>query len=374
MLTITQSPLSRLWFVLRCYSLLCSFVAAQISGVTFLRVWERWDVVYYKRIVVEGYSASSATTNFHPLFSWLAVPLSFFWIDPIASLLIVSSLSTLFLYFAFEKLAEVDQDATTARTATLLFAFWPIAYILYLPYSEALWLVLAVICLYFSRKQQWWWAGLAGGLAVLTRQQGLFLLVPVGWELWSDARHDLKYRWRNFLALTPIPLAYAAWVLYRTFVLGDTKPDTTSFRGLIASTLLSPARNQVVKDNEFMWPWKAMSLAIKRALQLSFANPWLDLVFGVFFLILVILAWSRLRTSYRLYVAVIVIVSFSFHTGMAATGGAYLSLPRHLFLAFPVFIGLGARLADGKPWIIWFAGTVVMTFFLFGFFWARLVP
>ena len=372
-MTMNLNPLSLIWLALRCYSLLCSFIAAQIAGISLTTVWERWDTVYYKRIVVEGYSATSATTNFHPLFSWLARPLWLLVVEPLVSLLVVSSLSTFFLYLAFERLAQTDQDAT-AKTSSLLFVCWPISYILYLPYSESLCLLFAVLCFYFFRTNRWWSAGAVAGLAVLTRQQGLFLFVPMSWELWCDSRHSLKSRWQNFLALMPIPLAYAAWIVYRTFTIGDVKPDTSSLRGMIASTLLSPARHQIVKDNEFMWPWKAAYLASKRALELSYINPWIDLIFGFFFLILVVLAWRGLRISYRLYVAIIVIVSFSFHTGMTPTGGAYLSLPRHLLLAFPVFIGLGARWPNLKSWIVAVPATLLMTFFLFGYFWVRLVP
>jgi len=42
--------------------------------------------------------------------------------------------------------------------------------------------------------------------------------------------------------------------------------------------------------------------------------------------------------SYRIYAVVIALVSFAYHTGPFFP---YMGLPRHLLLAFPVFIGLG---------------------------------
>jgi len=59
---------------------------------------------------------------------------------------------------------------------------------------------------------------------------------------------------------------------------------------------------------------------------------------------------------------------------MTPTGGAYLSLPRHLLLAFPVFIGIASRLNLRWLWVVIIPGAVLMTFFLFGYFWLRLVP
>jgi hypothetical protein len=44
--------------------------------------------------------------------------------------------------------------------------------------------------------------------------------------------------------------------------------------------------------------------------------------------------------SYRLYCAAILLISLSFYAGDI---DPFLALPRHLLLAFPVFIGLAAR-------------------------------
>jgi len=199
----------------------------------------------------------------------------------------------------------------------------------------------------------------------------------LAWELWALAGYDLKAavsHWRQWLALSLIPLTYIFWIAYRIVILGDGRPDFNSLSSFFYSTLLSPASHLVVRDLGFTWPWKAAYLAIQRALTLSFVNPWIDLIFGFLFLALIILAWSRMRTSYRIYVALIAVVSFSFHTGMAPTGGAYLSLPRHLLLAFPVFIGLGTRWHGLSPWLLIATGTAAMTFLLFGYLWIHLVP
>ena len=65
------------------------------------------------------------------------------------------------------------------------------------------------------------------------------------------------------------------------------------------------------------------------------------LTFGTGFLLILALAWRYMRPSYRIYALAITLLAFSYHTGPLYP---YMGLPRHLLLAFPVFIGLGARL------------------------------
>ena len=365
------------WVFLRALTILFSILAAHLAAKPLLSIWTRWDTIYYSRIVVAGYSPDNGTTNFHPLFPYLAKPLWFVGVDSVIALILVSSFATLLVCLCLRRLALFDQDSPQALRSSLLFLFWPISYVLFIPYSESVWLACAVLCLIYARTERWKSAAFAAALATLARQQGLFLVVPLGWELWRTANYDFKTalsKWRDWLSLGMIPFCYVSWILYRTMSLGDVKPNFSSVQNIISSALLSPASHQVVKDHRFTWPWEATYLAIKRAMTLSFVNPWLDLIFGFLFLVLVAFAWKTMRTSYRLYVVVIIIVSFSFHTGMLATGGAYLSLPRHLLLAFPVFIGLTNRIRGVTAWVFMSLGFCGFTFFLFGYFWVRLVP
>lgn len=366
-----------IWFSLRVYTILCGVIAAYIANTKLLEIWERWDTVYFVRIAGAGYSALDGTTTFHPLFPWLARPLTLVGLAPVVALLLVSSSATLAVYLVFERLALLDQDRGRARIATLSFAFWPASFVLYLPYTESLWLLFAGLGFLYARQGRWWLAGVAGGLATLTRQQGLFLLVPLAWELLATESYGFKQalaRWRSWLSFLLIPFAYLGWVLYRVLGVDHVKPDFSSFNSLISSTLLSQGSHIVVKDHGFIWPWKAVYLAVERAVSINYVNPWMDLLLGFIFLLLIVLAWREMRASYRVYVVLIAVVSFSFHTGMTPTGGAYLSLPRHLLLAFPVFIGLAGRIPERWFWWAIIPGAVLMTFLLFGYFWVRLVP
>jgi hypothetical protein len=52
---------------------------------------------------------------------------------------------------------------------------------------------------------------------------------------------------------------------------------------------------------------------------------------------MLVFGWRRLRSSYKAYSLIAVLIALSLKTGMP-----YTSLPRHLLAAVPVFIGVAA--------------------------------
>lgn len=305
--------------------------------------WQRWDVIYYIWIVIRGYTLHDGTAQFHPLFPWLAKPLVWLGVSPLLALLGVSTVATVVLLVLFLRLAQLDLPLPQARDATLLLLCSPFAFALFIPYSESLFLVWAILCLYWSRRQQWGMAGLAGVLATLTRQQGLFLLLPMACEVWEAAGRDVRRALRNRRAWGGVvlpALSYGMWVIYRAFMLRDVQPDWDSLHSLVYTILISPSAASVVPMQTFMWPWQAFSLAWQKMITVPDVDVIVNIVGGIGFIVLAVLAWPRLRLSYRVYTVVIVVVSFAYQTGAIHP---YMGLLRHLLLAFPVFLGLGKR-------------------------------
>ncbi len=306
-----------------------------------LAPWERRDAVYYINIVVRGYRLDDGTASFHPLLSWLATPIAWLVGSPLLALMLVVSLASALLLLAFERLARLDLAPDAARTGTLLLAFSPLGFILFTPYTESVFLLCGVLCLLWARQRSWWLAGLAGGLAALTRQQGIFLALPLAWELWEASGRrwrDALAAWRAWLALTLVPAGLLVWLVYRAIVLNDLRADLSDPQALIFSLLISSSTKNVVPVQEFLWPWQALGLALQKFSYAPEYSLMIDLVLGAGFVVLLTAAWRHMRASYRIYAVAITLISFSFHTGMLFP---YFSLPRHLYVAFPVFIGLG---------------------------------
>jgi Gpi18-like mannosyltransferase len=292
----------------------------------------------------------------------LAKPIFYLTGSPLFALLFVSTVATLALYFCFHRLARLDlENDEAAWRATLLFVVFPVSYVFYAPYTESTFLLFAVLLFYFARKRRWVLAGLCGALATLTRQQGLFLMVPLVMELWSaKERKPLVYS-----SVLLIPIAYGLWILYRTFALADSYPDTSSIQGLIYSTLISRSAHQVVAEQAFLFPLHALYLGLVKLWQAHNVPTITDLLLGTLMIVLTILSWRHLQNSYRVYVLIILIVSFGYHTGMDVSS-PYMGLPRHVLLAFPVFIGLAPRVtpyAMNKFFKVSLMGLLLLTFF-----------
>lgn len=329
-----------------------------------LAPWERWDVVYYIRIALQGYRLDDGTAQFHPLYPWLALPLARVTNQPLLGLLIVSSLAGLGSAWLLFRLALLEWGETNAATAVLLYLFCPMAFVLFAPYSEALFLLLAIACFWFLRHRAWGLAGLMGGLAALTRQQGVLLLFPAAWELWEAHQRDFRTAardWKACGALLLIPTGLLFWLVYRAYALGDMRPDATNVHALIYSLLISPSASKVVPLQTFQWPWFAFVGALRQFARSPNYRLFIDLFFGIGFVFALIGTWKHLRGSYRIFAASIVLVSFAYYTGPKFP---YMGLPRHLFLAFPVFIGLGKMAFFRRMQLFWVGSGFIGSCFL----------
>lgn len=363
---MTNRQLANLWLGLRVITLIWASLCAALRPMTdrekaiplwpptapygawmertVAAPWERWDATWFVKIVERGYRPNDGTTQFHPLLPALAVPFRF--VSPVFGLLVVASVSSLAFFLVFCRLAALD--IANAAAATKMMIAFPVSFILFAPYTESLWLLFAALSFWYARKQQWWVAAATAAMATLARQQGLFLVAPLACELWMAKDR----RWQSWASLALVPLALLLWVGYRGVFLSDVHPDFSSINALIYSTILTPNATQVVDYQAMLPPWEA----IWKGIVITRANPTIgnlaDLVFGAIFLLLAVLAWTRMRVSYKVMTALLFAVAFAYHTGPAHP---YMGLPRHLLLAFPVFIGAAPSLDRVKEPFVGFS-------------------
>lgn len=172
-------------------------LAAQQSHVPAILwwMWSRFDTGFYLDIAQNGYWGRSSLNGqsnwaFFPLYPLLIRALAFPFKASqhhpyLFAGLAITNVAALIAIFYFYKLTVHELDSHKAAKAVMYLAFFPMSFFLSTVYPESLFLALSVACVYYARMHRWWLAGLLGGLASLTRPQGVLLLAVVAWEYWQ---------------------------------------------------------------------------------------------------------------------------------------------------------------------------------------------
>ena len=358
-----QRPPVFLWLALRILTVITAMLAyvyetggfaGKSLKMLLAEPWLRYDTFYYLRIVSAGYQPGDVTSGFHPLHPWLSTIAAAVFQSPLAGLMFVATVAGLCLTIMYYKLARLDLEHERAWLATALMLSWPVTIAIFVPYTEAVYLFLAVSCFLAARKRQFLLAGLIGGLAALTRQHGILLVLPLLWELWEASGRRFKTLvsdWRAWVSAALVPMGYATWIVYRAVAISDFRPDFSSAQRFVYSVMVSPTAYHVYGEQEFNLPfvaaWKAVVSYWRGGLHWSaYGDAFLAIVFITMF----VFGWRHLRWSYRIYCLAVLLIASSYHTGMSIN--PYVSLPRHMLPAFPIFIGVAQAYRFRRPWFI----------------------
>ena len=207
----------------------------------------RWDSVWYLAIARDGYldpgnpvqAGHHAKAAFYPLYPLLMRAGGWIVGSQLVAGVLLSLACFLVALVLLHRLAEIELGPRDARGTLLLVAFFPTAFFFSAVYTESLFLLLSVGAVLAARQGRWAWAGLAGGLAAITRNSGVLLLVPVALLFLYGPRADrpdpgpvpVADRWgrlrprhpltREALWLLLVPLGLAGYLAYAAAALGD---------------------------------------------------------------------------------------------------------------------------------------------------------
>ncbi len=145
--------------------------------------WEREDALWYLRIATKGYAPGDGSAAFFPLYP-LAIRAVSFLIGnhPFAASLLVSNGAFLGALMMLYVLGRTEISEPAARRAVVYAAIFPTAFFFFAPYTESLFLLLALGAFWGARRRKWWVAGLCGAGAALTRNLGVLLVLPLAAE------------------------------------------------------------------------------------------------------------------------------------------------------------------------------------------------
>jgi Mannosyltransferase (PIG-V) len=282
-------------------------------------VWARWDSDWYLKIATEGYSWPSSTPAFFPLYPLLVGGLGRLLADHYLLAGVLISLSaTAAAFVLLYRLALPRLGPDGARRAVLYLALFPTALFLGAVYSEALFLLLALACFALAEQRRFGPAGVAAGLALLTRPAGVALVAALAVFAWAAPRRvDALLRAAVAPALFLLyPIALWLWI-GRPLAFLDAQ-ETVWRRNLSPYGPLGGA-------------WDALTDPL--ALELAFLAAVIAL--GVH-------AWRRFGAPYGVYALVVLALPLA----APAEGRPLLSITRFALVAFPVVLALadlGAR-------------------------------
>lgn len=145
--------------------------------------WNKQDSLWFLQIASHGYSAANGSAAFYPGYPMLIRLVGYLCLGHLLlAAYLVSNGALLAALIIFYRLTEREYDLATARRAVLCLAIFPTAFFLFDTYSEALFLLFTVGALALARQGRWWWAGLVGVAATLTRGVGVVLVLALAAE------------------------------------------------------------------------------------------------------------------------------------------------------------------------------------------------
>ena len=201
--------------------------------------WHRWDAPHYTDIAIWGYMSNDPGTLaypgyrqdfpgdldlyivFFPLYPWLVAAVNAVIGLPIASAFVVSSAASLFVAPLLYRLVAADLGRRVGLWAAAFLLIFPTAYFLHIGYTESLFLALAFGSLWLARTDRWWAAGLLGGLAALTRANGLILIPALAVEAYLQWRQRRRFDIRWVAAVAAVGIGFAIYLAVNLVVYGD---------------------------------------------------------------------------------------------------------------------------------------------------------
>jgi hypothetical protein len=293
-------------------------------------VWARWDSVFFLRIAEHGYDRTSAA--FGPLYPglvWL-VGHAFFGQYVIAGIA-VSLAAALGSFILLHRIAEERLGVDGARRTVLYLAVFPMALFLQAVYSESLFLLLVLAAFVLAERERFGGAGIAAGLAILTRVAGIALLPALALLAWRQ-----RDRLRAFAGLAlslPIAGVYPL-ILWRQ--VGDpwafAHAQDRWHRHLSHAGPLGGIWNALVH-------WTPSGAGVHHAVAVNAE----DLAFLLLFIPLTVIAWRRFGAPYGLFAAISLAIPLSYPSAR----WPLLSLPRFGLVIFPFFLALAVL--GGRP-------------------------
>lgn len=188
----------------------------------------KWDAHWYTYIAGHGYTLQSIV--FFPAIIVFIKILSYLGFNPGFAGLIICNLFAFLSFWMMYLTFRLDFSERKTRYALLSYAVMPTSFFLNSIYTEPIFIASSLACIYFARIDKWWHAGMAGALATLTRNLGIFLFLFLLYEFIKTYPRSSKAKYTGLSVFLP-PAALFLFMAYNFYLLGDPMAFVTSQHG-----------------------------------------------------------------------------------------------------------------------------------------------
>ena len=181
---------------------------------------EGWDAGLFVSVAEHGYPAGSVGHGVAPTWAFFpALPLAIRGVVVVTTLPFAAAATIVATVFSFTASLAVwvavkeTFSEKLADRSTLLFMFFPTAYVLSMAYSEGMFMTCVGFCLYALRRRMWVTAGCCCLVGGLTRNLGAVLILTVWVAVALEIRRGGRPL-RPLVAALLAPLGFVAWAIF----------------------------------------------------------------------------------------------------------------------------------------------------------------
>lgn len=314
-------------------------------------MWIRWDAFWYTGIAAHGYWTTALA--FYPLY-----PLLIAFVHMLTRLsfdvssLVVSNIALVLFVVTFYRLVDEYYPHRIARRAVWMALMFPTAFFLSAGYTEALFLWLTTWTFLSAHRGKFWTAGILGFFATLTRNEGLFMVVPILWAYFQ--RHRFSWH-KDIWPIALIPLALGLFMIYQWRDFGNP---------------LAFLAAQAAWGRHVTWPWVGIFLALRTIsdgspLQAGAILSMIDLVAAVSSGMLWVYGLrKKMPVDWLIYWGALWLVDVSAPDPSGQS--PLLSMSRLVLVLFPSFVAM-SMLAQNLVWrkaLQWILPSLQIVFFV----------
>lgn len=320
---------------------------AVLTGVSVFTSLNRWDAMWYARVVDDGYVwpgvvrgryGMQSDLAFFPLYPYMAKAISALTgLSTLHALYVAAWLGSILAALGIYAVGKTLGGRNLGVVLTLLWAIVPRSLVQVMPYSEGLFTAGVAWALWALLNRRWWLAGLATCLAGLTRPAALPLMATL-WIVWLveavRARRDGAHwseaiGWSRLGAATLGSVGYVGYWAYVGWRVGDPLGYLTVQKAW-GSTMGTPF-------DTIASLWNPASTDPQY-------STWIFVVLLAYTAMLVWLIWRREPWPMVVFAAASLLLVWS-------QQGFFYAKARFLVPAFPLLVPLGRVLIKMPRWL-----------------------